>query len=64
VEDAQFPTGKGASGMIGGQRILLGTAGFWRKTGWMLCRRALAQQQLRQDGAGVVLVAAGGRWRA
>jgi Cu+-exporting ATPase len=61
VTDFTAPTGKGASGVVEGRKVALGTAKYLAELG--VATAALDQQadQLRQDGATVIFVAVDGK---
>ncbi|RIV80910.1 cadmium-translocating P-type ATPase [Aurantiacibacter xanthus] len=60
VEDFDSPTGKGASGLVEGKRVLLGNAAFMQENGVDPAPVADDADQLRQDGASAILVAVDG----
>lgn len=61
VEDADFPTGKGASGTVDGQRVIVGSARLLRDNGLDLDDAEAQADALRDDGATAIFVALGER---
>jgi Cu+-exporting ATPase len=59
AEDFDSPTGKGVSGKVDGQTILLGNAGFLSSAGIETDALAQAAERLRADGATVINIAIG-----
>src|SRR3954453_4589850 len=59
AEDFNSPTGKGVSGKVDGQTILLGNAGFLSSAGIETDALAQAAERLRADGATVINIAIG-----
>ncbi len=57
VEDAQFPTGKGASGRVEGHSVRVGSAGFLQESGIALGDAEGQADDLRESGATAIFVA-------
>jgi Cu+-exporting ATPase len=60
VSDFDSPSGKGAMGTIGGQKILIGNAAFLVENGVDTAALDVSADALRQDGATVIFAAIGG----
>jgi P-type Cu+ transporter len=58
VEDFDAPTGKGVTGLVGGQRVVIGNARIMADAGIETSSLDAEADRLREDGATVVFVAA------
>ena len=61
VLDFEAPTGKGAMGNVGGERVEIGNAAFLAEEGVDTAPIAAAPEKLRREGATVVFVAVDGK---
>jgi len=61
VTEFAAPTGKGASGLVEGHRVIVGTAAFLAEEGVDAAALAAGAEALRGDGATAILVAVDGR---
>ena len=61
VLDFEAPTGKGAIGNVGGERVRIGNAAFLAEEGVDTAPIAAAPEKLRREGATVVFVAVDGK---
>ncbi|WP_268739269.1 heavy metal translocating P-type ATPase [Novosphingobium mangrovi (ex Hu et al. 2023)] len=60
VTEAEFPTGKGAQGLVEGRRVLAGSAGFLEENGIATAAASETAEALRKDGATAIFVALDG----
>ena len=60
VVDFDFPTGKGAGGMVDGRRIVLGNAKFLTEIGVDVTAVASRAEELRKEGATAIFIAVDG----
>ncbi|MBT0669353.1 heavy metal translocating P-type ATPase [Novosphingobium profundi] len=60
VDQAEFPTGKGAVGHVEGKRVLIGTAGFLAEHDVDAAPASAEADRQRRDGATAILVALDG----
>ena len=60
VNQADFPTGKGAQGQVEGRRVLVGSAGFLEENGIATAAASETAEALRKDGATAIFVALDG----
>ena len=61
VAEFDSPTGKGATGVVEGRRVVLGSAAFLRSEGADAAGLAKQADELRRDGATVIFAAVDGR---